>query len=162
MAGRRELDTGLDAEAVRECTRVRVEEELAYVRRCATEALEALGYTVDPGFTTHVGDGERLRLVRDDWSEHAVGVVLDGDELRTSVLRTAARNGDDALRVDAEREEQWCEAFDVLRAELAGAGLEVEVTHLTHPGERPVPVAGRAAGRRDDRAARDRSRDGRP
>jgi hypothetical protein len=141
VAGRRDLDPALDTAAVAECDRVRVAEELAYVRRRATAALEALGYTVAPEFTTHVGDGERLRLVRDDWTEHAVGVVLDGEELRTSVLRTAARDGDDAVRVDAEREEQWCAAFDVLRAELADAGLEVEVTHLTHPGERPVPVA---------------------
>lgn len=160
VAGRRPLDPQLAAEAVRECDRVRVAEELAYVRARATEALQALGYTVDPAFTTQVGDLDRLRLVRDDWTEHAVGVVLDGDELRTSVIRTAARDGADAVRVDAEREEQWCEAFDVLRTELADAGLEVEVTHLTHPGERPVPIAARAPARRAERA-QELTRDGR-
>ena len=142
VAGHRTLDPALDAAAVAECDRVRTAEELAYVRRRGNRRhSRALGYRVDPEFTTHVGDGERLRLVRDDWTEHAVGVVLDGEELRTSVLGTAARDGDDAVRVDTEREEEWCAAFDVFRAELAGAGLEVEVTHLTHPGERPVPVA---------------------
>jgi hypothetical protein len=162
VAGRRDLGPALDAAAVAECDRVRAAEELAYVRDRATVALEALGYSVDPAFTTHVGDGERLRLVRDDWTEHAVGVVLDGDELRTSVLRTAARDGDDAVRVDAEREQEWCAAFDVLRADLADAGLEVEVTHLTHPGERPVPVAAaRPKALPGRRLVKEQSRDGR-
>lgn len=45
---------------------------------------------VDADFSTYTGDANRLRLVRDDWAEHAVGIVLDGTELRTSVIRSVA------------------------------------------------------------------------
>ncbi len=141
IARRRALDPDLHAEALAACERVRAEREKGYVRDSLTRALEKLGYEVDQGFDTFTGQGARLRLVRDEWPEHAVSVVVDSDEVRAMVVRTESAEGDDAGRLDLEREQQWCADFEELRDRLVGDGLRLDVQRLVPPGERHVPVA---------------------
>lgn len=141
IARRRALDPDLHTQALAACERVRAEREKGYVRDSLTRALEKLGYEVDPGFDTFTGQGARLRLVRDEWPEHAVSVVVDSDEVRAMVVRTESAEGDDAGRLDLEREQQWCADFEELRDRLVGDGLRLDVQRLVPPGERHVPVA---------------------
>lgn len=160
VAGRRELDPDLRQEALAACEQVRAERENGYVRESLTRALEKLGYQVDQGFDTFTGDGSRLRLVRDQWPEHAVSMIVDGPELRTMVVRTESAEGDDAARLDLEREQQWCTDFEELREQVAVDGLRLDVQRLVAPGERHVPLAGRGqrrTGRRQDARQENRS-----
>ncbi|HEY2766583.1 MAG TPA: hypothetical protein VGJ13_21610 [Pseudonocardiaceae bacterium] len=143
VAGHRVLDPGLRQEALAACAQVRAERESGYVRESLARALEKLGYQVDQGFDTFTGDGSRLRLVRDQWPEHAVSMIVDGAELRTMVVRTESAEGDDAARLDLEREQQWCTDFEELREQVAVDGLRLDVQRLVAPGERHVPLAGR-------------------
>ncbi|HEU0089244.1 MAG TPA: hypothetical protein VFQ77_16625 [Pseudonocardiaceae bacterium] len=143
VAGRRVLDAELHRQAMAACEQVRLEQEAGYVRDSLTRGLEKLGYQVDQGFDTFTGDGARLRLVRDQWPEHAVSMVVEDGEVRAMVVRTESAEGDDGVRLDVEREQQWCADFDELRDELAGDGLRLDVQRLTAPGERQVPVAAR-------------------
>ncbi|MGH3911370.1 MAG: hypothetical protein ACRDRM_11130, partial [Pseudonocardiaceae bacterium] len=141
VAGRRELDSELHTDALAACERVRAEQESGYVRDALTRGLEKLGYQVDQGFDTFTGQGARLRLARDEWPEHAVSMVVDSGEVRAMVVRTEIADGDDAMRLDLEREQQWCADFEELRDRLVGDGLRLDVQRLVPPGERHVPVA---------------------
>jgi len=143
VAGRRALDPELHQSALAACERVRVQREDSYVRDSLTRALGKLGYEVEQGFDTFTGHRNRLRLVRDQWPEHAVSVLVEGGEVRTMVVRTSSAEGDDAQRLDVEREQQWCVDFDELRDQLTGDGLRVDVQRLIPPGARQVPVAAR-------------------
>ncbi|MGQ0777000.1 MAG: hypothetical protein ACT4NY_21720 [Pseudonocardiales bacterium] len=146
VAGHRALDPELHRSALAACEEVRAVRENTYVRDSLTRALEKLGYAVEPGFDTFTGHGARLRLVRDQWQEHAVSVVLDGGEVRAMVVRTESAEGDDAERLDVEREQQWCADFEELRDHVAGDGLRLNVQRLIEPGGRHVPVAARKPG----------------
>lgn len=159
VAGQRALDPELRAEALAACEQVRAERENSYVRDALTRGLEQLGYDVDQGFDTFTAQGARLRLSRGQWPEHAVSVVVDGEQVRTMVVRTEAGEGDDAERLDAEREEQWCADFDELRDQLADDGLRLDVQRLVPAGQRHVPVAARRrspAGEQRQRRKRER------
>jgi hypothetical protein len=112
-----------------------------YVRKCVTESLAELGYTVDEGFQTAVVKDGVLQVTRGDWNAHGVRMFFDGDkqELRAAVVRTQD-GGRDATRVDTERESQWCAAQEKLKDMLAAKAITFEVRSLTEPGSRPVPV----------------------
>lgn len=158
VAGRRELDPDLHTEALAACEQVRAERESGYVQDALTRGLEKLGYQVDQGFDTFTGQGARLRLVRDEWPEHAVSVVVQRGEVRAMVVRTESADGDDAARLDLEREQQWCADFDELRDQVADDGLRLDVQRLVPPGERHVPVATRRPRRADRQRRRERGR----
>lgn len=143
VAGGRELDSALHTDALAACERVRAAQEAGYVQEALTRGLEKLGYQVDQGFDTFTGQGARLRLARDEWPQHAVSVVVDDGEVRAMVVRTENADGDDAARLDLEREQQWCADFEELRDQVAGEGLRLDVQRLVPPGERHVPVAAR-------------------
>ncbi|MGH4016380.1 MAG: hypothetical protein ACRDSL_21125 [Pseudonocardiaceae bacterium] len=158
VAGRRALDPELHSDALAACEQVRAERENGYVRDSLTHALERLGYQVDQGFDTFTGQGARLRLVRDQWPEHAVSVLVDSGEVRAMVVRTESAEGDDAARLDAEREQQWCADFEELRDQLVSDGLRLDVQRLVPPGERPVPIAAQRRPAKGQRLAKDRER----
>jgi hypothetical protein len=82
-------------------------------------------------------------LTRSGWTDHAVAVAVDRDsqKVRTAVIRTSKGEGEEHRRIDAEREQQWCESFTAARARLEAAGIH-EVTKLAvPPGQRTLPVA---------------------
>ncbi|WP_103350736.1 hypothetical protein [Amycolatopsis sp. CA-128772] len=144
VAAQRPLDAGLRARAAQAAEAVRRELEHGYVRASVADTLAGQGYTVDEGFSTVTGHPDRLRLVRRDWQQHAVQLVINEDEVRAAVIRLEDRPGADARREDVEREEQWCDDLGKLRTALDGSGLHVVERHLVPPGERVVPVAKRA------------------
>lgn len=159
VAARRDLDRGLRERAVRAAETVRVALEREYVRASVAETLAELGYEVDHGFATIVGNPDRMRLVRPDWRGHAVQVVVNGDEVRAAVVRLEDRAGADARREDTEREEQWCGDLVALRDALDGSGVTVVERRLVPPGERAVPVVKRSTERVTGAAAtRERDR----
>jgi hypothetical protein len=124
------------------------------------DTLAELGYEVDEGFATVVGNPDRMRMVRADWQAHAVQIVVDGDEVRTAVIRLEDKSGADARREDVEREQQWCDDQDRLRDALGESGLHVIERTLVPPGERVLPVA-KAVGRaqtKNDQASREHTR----
>ncbi|WP_328618146.1 hypothetical protein OHS18_20575 [Amycolatopsis sp. NBC_00355] len=160
VAAKRRLDADLQARAAKAAERVRRELEHSYVRASVADTLAGLGYTVDEGFATVTGNPDRLRLVRPDWNQHAVQLVINDEEVRAAVIRLEDRPGADARREDAEREEEWCGDLDKLRTALDGSGMHVVERHLVPPGERVVPVAKRserpAPARRQIRREHDR------
>ncbi|WP_410597388.1 hypothetical protein [Amycolatopsis sp. lyj-23] len=153
VGGRRRWDPGLADRAARAAERVRRELEHSYVRASVADTLAGLGYTVDEGFATVTGNPDRLRLVRPEWQQHAVQLVIDEDQVRAAVIRLEDRAGADARREDAEREEQWCGDLEKLRTALGGSGMHVVERRLVPPGERVVPVAKRLQppGRKENR-----------
>ncbi|MGH4027239.1 MAG: hypothetical protein ACRDRV_21935, partial [Pseudonocardiaceae bacterium] len=64
-------------------------------------------------------------------------------------------DGDDAMRLDLESEQQWCADFEELRDQVADEGLRLDVQRLVPPGERHVPVA---APRRSEKGRSEKGR----
>lgn len=158
VAGRRALDDDLRTRGAQAVEQVRDELEREYVRASVADTLAALGYEIDGGFTTVTGHPDRMRLVRPDWSAHAVQVVVDGEEVRTAVIRLADKAGADARREDVEREEQWCADQERLQEVLGESGLHVVERTLVPPGERVLPVAKRVERQAAEPVARERDR----
>ncbi|WP_051731702.1 hypothetical protein [Kitasatospora phosalacinea] len=142
VSGHRALDGPLRRRAADCRAEAEAAAERRYVVEAVTDALTELGYQVGQGFETLTVSDGALRLSRDEWSEHAVNLVVDqeGRQLRTALVRTAAGAGDDGAHLDVEREEQWCRDFQALRGRLARAGLSTEVRLATPPGQVPVPL----------------------
>jgi hypothetical protein len=108
-----------------------------------------MGYEVDAGFETLTAEAGEVLLTREEWPLHAVKMRLDdASQIRAALLRTEAPRGDDERRLDVEREQQWCAAFEEARARLAAAGVGSDVRWRLEPGLQQLPVAA------DPRAAR--------
>jgi hypothetical protein len=142
--------------ARRAAEREALEQEAAerrYVLDAITTAFTDMGYEVDSGFETMTArDGEVL-FTRDEWPQHAIKMRLDdASQIRAALMRTEAPRGDDERRLDVEREEQWCAAFEEARARLAAAGVRSEVRWRLEPGLQRLPVAAAPRGRRAARA----------
>lgn len=150
VAMHRPLGEDLRGRAERAASRVREHLERDYVRSSVTETLASLGYELDEGFSTVTKD--RIRLVRPDWSGHAVQVVVHDEEVKAAVIRLEDRTGSDARREDVEREEQWCGDLEKLEVALADAGVRVVKRRLTPPGDRTPPVLRRRTPRENERA----------
>jgi hypothetical protein len=155
--GRRRTDAARQA-AEREA-RAQAEAEREYVLDAVTSAFTDLGYEVDAGFETLTArDGEVL-LTRGDWPQHAVKLqVDDAYQVRAAMLRTEAPRSDDERRLDVEREQQWCDAFEAARARLAAAGVRSDIRWRLEPGRQRLPVTARPAPRRPAAKARERER----
>lgn len=146
--------------------RQRAEDERRYVLQNVTAAFEELGYHVDTGFETlSVQDGA-VFLTRDGWPQHGVRMRVDEPseaatarpdggtgaggaggtaQIRAALVRTSAPDDENDRRLDVEREQQWCAAFEAVRARLAEAGVRSAVTWRVDPGDRELPVT-RSAG----------------
>lgn len=151
------LDDDLRRSATAGAVRVRERHERAYVQTRVVSALEEMGYVVDEDFATLHAEQGRLRVARDGWSEHAVGLNLDERGLRSQLVRTQERNGADATAVDVEREQEWCSSVGRLADVLGAQGIETEARGLVEPGLTSVPVvaAPRRAGNRVGELRRD-------
>lgn len=150
LAARREFDEALRARSQRAADQVRGELEQRYVLAAVVDSLDELGYRIDEGYAT---SGERVRLVREDWPEHAVQLVVERDQVRDAVIRRSARTGTDARREDFEHEQQWCTDKETLVSVLDRHGLAMDRTELAAPGERHLPVV--AAADDDRRSTQD-------
>jgi len=118
------------------------EAERQYVLDAITTAFTDMGYEVDAGFETLTAEAGEVLLTREEWPLHAVKMRLDdASQIRAALLRTEAPRGDEERRLDVEREQQWCAAFEEARARLAAAGVGSDVRWRLEPGLQQLPVA---------------------
>lgn len=115
-------------------------EEAAVVAASVAEVLAELGYDVGEEFGTVLArDGlAHVRVDEPDWRDHGVRVRLDaqGRKLGFHLVRVAGR--DEAAGRDAQLEADWCEDVPDVVAQVAGHGLQIDLTARTAPGELPV------------------------
>ncbi|HEX6467911.1 MAG TPA: response regulator receiver protein [Streptosporangiaceae bacterium] len=131
----------LAREAAEREAREQEEAERRYVLDTITTAFADMGYDVDAGFETMTARDGEVFLTRDEWPQHAIKMRLDdASQLRAAMLRTEPPRGDDDRRLDAEREQQWCAAFENARARLAAAGVRSDVRWRLEPGVQQLPV----------------------
>jgi hypothetical protein len=137
------------------------EAERRYVLGSITPAFEEMGYQVHEGFETlTAGEEGTVVLSRGSWPDHSVRMRLDGAaQVRASMVRTRPALSEDDRRLDAEREQEWCEAFEAARQRLDGAGVRAEITWRLAPGVRELPVAEEARQTGTRPAQRERSRE---
>ncbi|RFU41720.1 response regulator receiver protein, partial [Actinomadura logoneensis] len=149
-------------EQERRDAREQAEAERRYVLSAVTRAFEDLGYEVQQSFETVTADDGSLVLSRGDWPDHSVRMRLDGEaKLRAKMMRATPVLSENDRRVDVEREQEWCDAFEEARERLRDAGIGSDVTWRLAPGVERLPV--RAEGRQTGtRAARARARERRP
>ncbi|MDL4772221.1 response regulator receiver protein [Actinomadura xylanilytica] len=139
------------------------EAERRYVLGSITSAFEEMGYEVDAGFETLTADDGAVVLTKGAWPDHSVKMrVDDASQVRAAMVRERPAESEDDRRVDAEREREWCDAFEAARARLAGAGIRSGVTWRLDPGVRELPVSpgarqtGARSGRREHRREREK------
>ncbi|MGI5167397.1 response regulator receiver protein [Spirillospora sp. CA-253888] len=162
-------DANRRTEQAREAARRRaVEQEAAeqaeaerrYVLDSITTAFEDLGYEVSAGFETMTAADGTLLLSKGDWPDHSVRMrVDDARQVRAAVVRTTEAASEDDRRVDVEREQEWCEAFEAARDRLARAGVRSEVTWRLEPGVHELPVSAEARQTRARTGRRERHRE---
>jgi len=162
VAGRGELDGDLRMAAERLLEAARTAAKRRYLQELVHQTLVDLGYQVGDGFTTVAPSGaapsfDALRISREDWADHSVQVVIQDQTIRAMVVRDrdAEAEGDEASRVDTERERQWCADLTHVERNLHGEGISATVTHLVEPGSRPIPVAAPPEAEAEDRRIAD-------
>jgi hypothetical protein len=163
VAGRRALDDTLRAAALQHVETVQAEAERRYVVDTIAAAFGAMGYEVSEGFETLTSRDGDIVLTRGDWPQHAVRLRVDdpsgpgdqsrprpqGTQVRLAMVRTEPGTDANDRRLDVEREQQWCEAFEAARERLSEAGIRADVRRREEPGTRTLPVdSRRSRGRR--------------
>ncbi|SNS60843.1 hypothetical protein SAMN05443665_1006190 [Actinomadura meyerae] len=120
------------------------EAERRYVLDSITAAFEDMGYEVHAGFETLTAEDGTVTLTKGAWPDHSVRMrVEDAAHVRASMVRERPAESEDDRRVDVEREEEWCAAFEAARARLAEAGIRSQVGWRLDPGVRELPVTAR-------------------
>jgi hypothetical protein len=131
------------------------EDERRYLLDSITTAFGELGYEVDLGFETLTAQDGTVTLTRDGWPQHAVRMRVEGTNrpagdsagstpratLRAALVRTQAPQSEEERRIDVEREQQWCAAFEAARARLSDSGVHSDVRWRLDPGEQQLPIA---------------------
>jgi hypothetical protein len=135
------------------------EAERRYVLDAVTTAFEEMGYEVEAGFETLTARDGAVVLSRGGWPDHSVRMrVEDARTIRAAMVRARAPQSEDDRRRDAEREREWCDAFEAARERLAAAGIGSTVTWRIEPGDHELPVASRARQTRARTGQRTRER----
>ena len=137
------------------------EAERQYVLGSITAAFEDMGYEVHAGFETLTAEDGTVTLTKGAWPDHSVRMrVEDAAHVRASMVRERPAESEDDRRVDVEREQEWCAAFEAARGRLADAGIRTDVAWRLEPGVRELPVSARSrqtggrAGQRERRRER--------
>ncbi|RAY14407.1 response regulator receiver protein [Actinomadura craniellae] len=153
-------------EAAEREAKAQAEAERRYVLDTITTAFEEMGYQVDTGFETVTAQDGEVVLTHGGWADHGVRMRVEDAEsptatatLRASVLRTRPARDEDDRRLDAEREREWCDAFEAARERLAAAGVHSEVTWQIDPGVRELPVTPQARQTRPQTKQQERHRE---
>lgn len=134
------------------------EAERRYVLDSITAAFEDLGYAVEGGFETLTASDGTMVLTKGAWPDHSVRMRVDDAQVRASMMRERPAESEDDRRVDAEREAEWCAAFEAARARLAEAGIRSDVGWRLDPGVRELPVAAESRHTRGRAERRERRR----
>ncbi|TMR39305.1 response regulator receiver protein [Actinomadura geliboluensis] len=136
------------------------EAERRYVLDSITAAFEDMGYEVHAGFETLTAEDGTVTLTKGAWPDHSVRMrVDDAAHVRASMVRERPAESEDDRRLDVEREEEWCAAFEAARARLADAGIRSEVAWRLEPGVRELPVSARSRQTRGRAGQRERHRE---
>ncbi|WP_030165164.1 hypothetical protein [Spirillospora albida] len=135
------------------------EVERRYVLDSITSAFEDLGYEVRAGFETVTAAGGALVLSRGNWPDHSVRMRVEDAQVRASLTRERPAESEDDRRLDVEREEEWCAAFEAARERLEDAGVRAAVSWRLDPGIRELPVSEAARQTRTRTGHRERSRE---
>lgn len=155
------------------------EAERRYVLDSVTSAFEEMGYEVQTGFETLTAKDGAVVLTKGAWPDHSVKMRIDetgeagavpgsGDLgsgvpgqrlIRAAMRRERPAESEDDRRLDAEREREWCEAFEAARAKLAEAGIRSNVTWRLDPGVQELPVSAGARQTRTRAEQRERRRE---
>jgi hypothetical protein len=120
------------------------EAERRYVLGSITAAFEEMGYEVQGGFETLTAGGGEVVLSRGSWPDHSVRMRVDDAAVRAAMVRNRPAQSEDDRRLDVEREQEWCEAFEAARSRLEGAGIRSRITWRQAPGVRDLPVGERS------------------
>ncbi|TDC82519.1 response regulator receiver protein [Actinomadura sp. 7K507] len=136
------------------------EAERRYVLDSITAAFEDLGYEVQAGFETLTAEDGTVTLTKGGWPDHSVRMrVDDAAHVRASMVRERPAASEDDRRVDVEREQEWCEAFEAARDRLRDAGIRSDVAWRLEPGVRELPVSARSGQTRGRAGQRERHRE---
>ncbi|MEU5991579.1 response regulator receiver protein [Spirillospora sp. NPDC047418] len=136
------------------------EAERRYVLDSITGAFEDMGYEVHAGFETLTAEDGTVTLTKGTWPDHSVRMrVDDAAHVRASMVRERPAESEDDRRLDAEREQEWCEAFEAARERLADAGIRSDVAWRLEPGVRELPVSARPRQTRGRAGQRERHRE---
>ncbi|MFG2085565.1 MULTISPECIES: response regulator receiver protein [unclassified Spirillospora] len=136
------------------------EAERRYVLDSITTAFEDMGYEVQAGFETLTAEDGTLTLTKGGWPDHSVRMrVDDAAHVRASMVRERPAESEDDRRVDVEREQEWCEAFEAARGRLADAGVRSDVAWRLEPGVRELPVSAGPGQTRGRAGQRERHRE---
>lgn len=130
----------LKAWALEQDRLAQAEAERQYILSTVTRTFEELGYQVDAGFSTFVPVDGSLLLTRSEWPDQAVRMQLDDSTLRAKMMRTRPALSEDDRRRDAEREREWCDAFEAAEERLRKDGLNMELTWRLEPGAEELPL----------------------
>jgi hypothetical protein len=153
----REVRAQARREAAERDRLAQAEAERQYVLATVTRAFEELGYEVDAGFETATAQDGALLLTKDAWPDQAVRMLLDEDAvLRAKMLRTSPPRSEEDRRRDAEREREWCDAFEAAQARLAQQGLSLDVTWRLEPGAHELPLSAQSSRTRKREQPRER------
>ncbi|MFI0371351.1 response regulator receiver protein [Actinomadura sp. 1N219] len=134
--------------------------ERRYVLDSITAAFEDLGYEVQAGFETLTADDGTVTLTKGAWPDHSVRMrVDDAAHVRASMVRERPAESEDDRRLDVEREQEWCEAFEDARTRLEAAGIRSDVSWRLDPGVRELPVSAGSRHTRTRAGQRERSRE---
>ncbi|MFD0900772.1 response regulator receiver protein [Actinomadura sediminis] len=134
------------------------EAERRYVLDSITAAFEDLGYEVAGGFETLTASDGTMVLTKGAWPDHSVRMRVDDAQVRASMMRERPARSEDDRRIDAEREAEWCAAFEAARARLAEAGIRSDVGWRLDPGVRELPVTAESRHTRGRAERRERRR----
>lgn len=131
------------------------EAERAYILSTVTSAFEDLGYDVDTGFQT-VTPGQ-LVMTRAEWPDQAVRMLLDDSTLRAKMMRTRPPMSEEDRRRDAERERDWCDAFEAAQQRLEREGVGMAITWRLEPGAEQLPLGAESTVTRRKQKPRERT-----
>jgi hypothetical protein len=114
--------------------------DAAYVTASVADALQVLGYEVDVGFRTALGQTgvAHARGTGDGWDDHGVRIRLDRQRgvLTFHLVRADDRVAD--AQSDTTLETTWCEDVPRLVEELQVRGVQMVITSRVLAGTVPV------------------------
>lgn len=109
-------------------------------RRAVLSGLASLGYEVRETMASAWARDGRIVIRKPGATDYGIELGAPADAARLQVRLVGAKQPSsprDARR-DADQETIWCSDFDILKAELAGAGSELVVEKSLAPGEQAV------------------------
>jgi hypothetical protein len=127
----------------------RAEADREYAGRVLSEAFQALGYTVDPGFATELATGGSAELRYPEWEDYGVKLHLDdADGVRIHLVSYSDGSSAETDRRDLRVGEEFCESQELVRRAMYSQGVALKLVQEFRPGEMPLIRATKGQSRR--------------